>query len=282
VPDSQDNLVLRAARAFHAATGIAGGARFVLRKRIPAGGGLGGGSSDAASALLILQAIHGRPLAEPQLRALAATLGADVPFFLKAGTQLGAGIGDQLTPLPDFQRLELLLILPPFGTSTAAVYKNCAAELTMATEACRNPTSKVPVPKALAVPDDLVNDLEAPAFALHHELRELWAVVARVDAGVRMSGSGSTLFLARTFTRAVELDLAQRQLAHLQDHGVVLLRTRSQPQATPLAVSEAELPRRAAVPRARPRVVHGFRGASATSEGWDKIWAKAQEPPNHA
>lgn len=267
VPDSPDNLVLRAARRFHEVTGVAGGAHFVLRKRIPAGGGLGGGSSDAAAALRILQAWHGDPLTEARLAALARELGADVPFFLRGGTQLGLGVGEALTEVPAFPPLALLLILPPFGTSTAAVYKNCGAELTMAPDPCRNPDSKVPAYQALAVPEDLMNDLEAPAFALHHELRELREMVAHLDANVRMSGSGSSLFLARPVAMAVELDRAQSELRKLRQHGVFLMRCHSQ-----------------RVPaRERPRPVRlSFDSCSAPSVVGNRNWARAQEPPNHA
>jgi 4-diphosphocytidyl-2-C-methyl-D-erythritol kinase len=240
VEATPENLVLRAARAFYGALGREGGARFHLRKRIPAGGGLGGGSSDAAAALRILQHLHAHPLAEDELHELARGLGADVPYFLCGGTQLGLGRGDILAPIPEFPGLELLLLLPPIGTSTALVYKNSGAELTMTREDGRSAPSKALAYKALAVPTGLQNDLEVPAFALHHELQRLREVVAARYPDVRMSGSGSTLFLARPRGHGHELDRAREELSFLNRHGVYLLRTCSGPssaRSTPRAVT---------------------------------------------
>ena len=96
----EGNLVLAAARLLQTASGVSAGATIHLAKRIPTAGGLGGGSSDAATALLGLRQLWGLDLDADALRALAAELGSDVPFFVAGGTALGAGRGEQLTPLP--------------------------------------------------------------------------------------------------------------------------------------------------------------------------------------
>lgn len=122
-PD-EDNLVVRAARAFEHAVGSAAGAEVLLRKRIPVGAGLGGGSSDAASVLRALNRLHGHPLEPSRLLELAGGLGSDVPFFLCGSTlALGWGRGQRLLALPPLPRRIVLLAWPPAGSSTRAAYE---------------------------------------------------------------------------------------------------------------------------------------------------------------
>ena len=109
---TDDNLCLRAARALRAATGVTAGARLHLVKRIPAAAGLGGGSSDAAATLWLLNELWGTGLPAARLAELAAGLGADVPFFLDGPTALGTGIGEVLTPLPFPPPTWLVLLRP--------------------------------------------------------------------------------------------------------------------------------------------------------------------------
>ncbi|MEM7203929.1 MAG: 4-(cytidine 5'-diphospho)-2-C-methyl-D-erythritol kinase [Planctomycetota bacterium] len=232
LPDA-DNLVLRAAAAFALAAGDDKcGAQFRLTKRIPAGGGLGGGSSDAAAALLLLNALFGTPLSAHQLHELAACLGADVPFFLSGGTQVARGIGDLLEPVPDAAtpRFHFVLIAPPFGTSTAAIYKNCKAPLTEPAGTSTIPGGNVLSDKGLPVPDRpdaFINELEASAMRAHPELEKLAADIAlRGFRDVRMSGSGSTLFLA--FEERAAATAAMQRLASLREAGVHLEQTETE------------------------------------------------------
>lgn len=102
------NLVHRAAGLLRERTGSAEGVRIAVRKMIPAGRGLGGGSSDAAATLLALNRMWGLGLGPEEMAPLARKLGADVPFFLEGGLCLGEGIGDRLTPLPDLSPLACL------------------------------------------------------------------------------------------------------------------------------------------------------------------------------
>ena len=99
-PPGEDNLAMRAARLLQREAGATRGAAILLRKRIPAAAGLGGGSSDAAAALLGLRRLWGLDLDADALRELAARLGSDVPFFVSGGTALAEGRGERLTPLP--------------------------------------------------------------------------------------------------------------------------------------------------------------------------------------
>lgn len=130
VTSDTDNLVLRAARALRERSGITSGARLVLRKRIPVGGGMGGGSADAAAALVLLNRLWRAGLEAVDLFELGAGLGSDVPFFLCGGLALGVGRGDEVYGLRDFPELGVLVCLPAVSVSTATVYESLDKELT--------------------------------------------------------------------------------------------------------------------------------------------------------
>ena len=118
-----ENLVWRAAELLRRETGARDGARLWLEKRIPVAAGLGGGSSDAASALLALNALWRLGLSRADLRSLGARLGSDVPFFLgESACALAEGRGERLTPLPALPGREVVLAGVPVAVSTAAVY----------------------------------------------------------------------------------------------------------------------------------------------------------------
>src|SRR5262249_35230181 len=111
-PEIPDNLVGKSASLVLEALGIQGDVAFTLKKNIPAGAGLGGGSSDAAAVILALPALAGRILPEAAAHRIATQLGSDVPFFLQGGTALGLGRGEELYPLPDAPPTRALLIAP--------------------------------------------------------------------------------------------------------------------------------------------------------------------------
>lgn len=240
VPAGDDNLVLRAARLFHQQLGTPPAAHFILHKHIPAGAGLGGGSADAAAALRLLNHGHGQPLDAAALAALAVTLGADVPFMLHGGTMLGSGIGELLTPIEQAPPLRLLLLLPPFGTSTAMVYKNLGLELTMPSDAATVPPVPVSAVRGLAVSESWANDLEVsacqcePALAgLIHKIRARGFPSAELPP-VMLSGSGSTLFLPFPEVPGVEARVAAAAalLSDLAADGVLLREVRTVDAAT--------------------------------------------------
>ena len=122
VPQKQ-NSAFRAAQLFFEAAGLAGGAHIEIAKRIPSQAGLGGGSADAAAALLGLNALYGNPLGSGELARIAVQIGADVPFFLKGGCQQCQGIGEVLTPLENALCPYYLVIQPEGGVSTPAAYR---------------------------------------------------------------------------------------------------------------------------------------------------------------
>jgi 4-diphosphocytidyl-2-C-methyl-D-erythritol kinase len=127
VPSGRGNLVIRAAQLAKERFALPGGARFTLVKRIPAGAGMGGGSADAAAAIVAMLALHGmRPL-RAELLALAADLGSDVPFALTGGTALGMGRGERLRPLRLAAPLRALVAVPDWRVSTAEAFRRLDA-----------------------------------------------------------------------------------------------------------------------------------------------------------
>jgi len=183
IPGDESNLVVKAAKAAGAA------AKIRLFKRIPAGGGLAGGSSDAASTLMTL----GRANVER----IAAQLGSDIVFFLRGNSAVCTGRGETVRPIDPPACGWAVLILPPFGMPTPAVYRkfdDMNLGRTQAIEAQPDWFAWTQLSAEKLLPH-LVNDLEPPAFALNPELgrmREEWE--RRLGRPVRMSGSGSTLF----------------------------------------------------------------------------------------
>jgi 4-diphosphocytidyl-2-C-methyl-D-erythritol kinase len=187
VEASQD-LTVRAALALQRATGARLGADLQVQKRIPMGGGLGGGSSDAATVLLALNQLWGTGLRIGELAGLGLTLGADVPIFVHGRSGWGEGRGEQLWPLPLPQR-SFLVLHPGIAVSTAEVFQ--APELT------RNS----PVLRIRAFSEDLsVNDCEAVVCARHPAVAEALAWLrAQPDQhgralAARMTGTGACVF----------------------------------------------------------------------------------------
>jgi len=191
------NLAHRAATAFlRRWPDGRGGVRLRLTKRIPAGGGLGGGSANAATVLLGLCALARIRPAYADLWREARELGADVPFFLVGGSALGLGRGDEIVPLPDRPAPagQLWLALPPFAISTAAVFAALAgARRGMPSPLVLAAEIGSPAPSGRGWIGE--NDLEPAAFGVRPELEAIYTHLVGAGArSVRMSGSGSTLF----------------------------------------------------------------------------------------
>ena len=194
-----DNLVVRAADSVMAATRSSGRLGFVLQKRIPLGGGLGGGSSNAAAVLLALPFLLRKPLPIEKLMELAAGLGSDVPFFLLGGAALGLGRGTELYPLPDIPVQPAVLIAPGIHMSTAEAYAKLDRETTKVSPALTlDSFQAVAWQIANAAPSedwDSVNDFESVVFSLHPQLKSIKGKLLRLGARpALMSGSGSSLF----------------------------------------------------------------------------------------
>ena len=191
IPWDETNLVTRAARLLQSHTGTARGAAIRVEKRIPAGRGLAGGSSNAAMALYGLNILWALGLDRPALAGLGRTLGADVPFFFSGGLCLGEGIGDRLTLLPELGPLSCVLAFPAFPISTARIYAGL------------DPSALTSDPKAGRINgffetgkiDSLENSLEGTIFRFYPQLQEIKRFFK--DQGAELSlvtGSGSAVY----------------------------------------------------------------------------------------
>lgn len=193
VPTDDSNLVLRAAEALRRDAGAGGrtlGAVLHLRKQIPPGAGLGGGSSDAVGALVVLRRLWGLPVSFARLHQLATGLGSDVPFFLHGGTALGLGRGERIEVLPFVGPLRLLVGTPPFGISTAEVYSLTLQKLGVSV----TPLSAVKPPFGNDF-GAFGNDLEAVVFERWTELKAFRdALQASGARRAVLCGSGSSVF----------------------------------------------------------------------------------------
>lgn len=195
IPLDGTNLVVRAAEAYRRLSGESGGVAIRLRKRIPVGGGLGGGSSDAAAMLRALQQLNGGAVSEPDLLACTRGLGSDVAFFAsQTARALGRDRGDRIEPIPAEKRLFHLLVTPDFPIPTKAVY---GAFLSLG----QNPDI-APILQTLSsgqtsqVRSFLYNALEPTVERLYPAIRQVKEAMGREGglAHPMVSGSGSTVF----------------------------------------------------------------------------------------
>jgi len=197
VPLDGGNLVWKAADVLWRAIRRLGPPRDVLirlDKQIPVQAGLGGGSADAAATLLALVKLWRVPVRASQLTDIAATLGADVPFFLSGGTALGLGRGDEVYPLADLPRHWIVLVIPGFGVSSADAYKWYDEERDMGRGPSAREPQHVPGPWPSRAAQ-MINDLEAPIARHHPEIDQMKLALRRAGAlAAAMSGSGSTVF----------------------------------------------------------------------------------------
>lgn len=183
----EDNLVYRAAEGFFAAAGVAPAAEIRLTKHIPPGAGLGGGSGNAAAALLALNALAGNPLGQSDLSALALSLGSDVPFFLNPRPMWGSGRGERLQALPGFPTLPLVIVQPALSIDTGEAYRLISP---------REESSPMPVldtPRAVIAA--LENDFQQALYGRHPELPRATRGLMEAGAlGALLSGSGAASF----------------------------------------------------------------------------------------
>ncbi len=209
--DTENNLVMRAARALKTATGHPGGAHITLKKSIPSRAGLGGGSADAAAALQGLNALWNTGQSLKALQDFGVKLGADVPLCLCPGLMRVKGIGEHIQPLPQPPVYHLLLLKTENGLSTAEVFRrhdlrpdHAAANLELAGAALVEQN-------LAAIREHCKNQLEPTAIAM---LRDIQAAIAALNQHgalfAQMTGSGSTVF--GVFETAEAADAAHERL----------------------------------------------------------------------
>jgi 4-diphosphocytidyl-2-C-methyl-D-erythritol kinase len=193
----QTNLVYRAVDALRRELHSRAGVEIALRKTIPAGRGLGGGSSDAAAALLGYLRLTKAKLPAERLLEIGSTLGADVPFFLQGGRALGIGRGDEIYPLPDIARQAILIVSPrAIHVPTPDAYKWLkAAPLALTKSPAVSKLWKFCALCWSAQASGLSNDFEKPVFLRHPRLGQIKRALLRVGASeASLAGSGSAVF----------------------------------------------------------------------------------------
>lgn len=193
VPTDDDNLVLRAARALAARYGVGAGAALHLRKHLPAAAGVGGGSADAAAALHALCALWGLTPDPAELRALALSLGADVPVCLEGRTCRMTGIGEILSPLPPLPEAGILLVNPGVACETPAVFRARQGDFSAPGAPFHPGRDAAALAAALA---EEPNDLTQAAIAVCPPIRDVLDRLGTLEGVrlIRMSGSGATCF----------------------------------------------------------------------------------------
>jgi 4-diphosphocytidyl-2-C-methyl-D-erythritol kinase len=196
-----DNLIRRAALAVMDVMKIKGRVGFVLKKQIPMGGGLGGGSGNAASVLLALPVLAGRAIPFEKLVEIGTQLGSDVPFFLSGGTAMAIDRGTEIYDLPDIAEEPVLLLSPAVHVATGLAYSALGRSLTF-THLSSSINSFQAFVRALetgrsamAASPFSANDFESVVFRQYPQLKKIAARLRSLGVGgVRMTGSGSTIF----------------------------------------------------------------------------------------
>lgn len=194
LPTDTSNLCYRAAGLFIETSGVGGGVAIHIEKKIPVGGGLGGGSSDAASVLTGLDVLFSGALSGEQLEQLALRIGSDVPFFLKGGTSLVRGRGERIEAVRPEPFFTYLIVFPGFSIDTTWAYGRIKSLTKKAKYSNVNVYSFIES-AARGGPMELRNDFEEVMLIEYPELSQIRELLIAHDAGaVSLSGSGSSVF----------------------------------------------------------------------------------------
>jgi 4-diphosphocytidyl-2-C-methyl-D-erythritol kinase len=214
VPTDVRNLIIKAATVLQRQFGVSRGAKILLEKRIPLPGGLGGGSSNAAVALIGLKKLWNVEISDDELHSIAAELGSDVPFFLQGGTAIGTGRGEKIEEIDDAHAEHLLIVTPKLAVSTSAAF--AALKLSNLTNAdtetiltvCRNEAKSLDLRHSA-----LTNDFEQSVLADYPEIKRVKETLLELGAAnAAMSGSGASVFAI--FDKQETRQAAQKALDH--------------------------------------------------------------------
>ncbi len=227
LPQGDENIAARALLLLRERAGVEHGATLTIEKSIPSAAGLGGGSSDAATALLAGNELWKLSWSRDRLSELAAELGSDVPFFLADRAAICRGRGERIELVESYCRWPIVVVCPPEGLSTAAVYRECGATAEPPADA----RSAAPLVEALCsgdlrrVAESLFNRLQPPAARLSawiDRLRHDFAAQGCIAA--QMSGSGTSYFgLCRTALEAQHLAAKLRGAGHARAFATTML-----------------------------------------------------------
>ncbi|MBP2317580.1 4-(cytidine 5'-diphospho)-2-C-methyl-D-erythritol kinase [Nesterenkonia lacusekhoensis] len=213
IPLDERNLAHQAAQKLRERLGITSGVDLTITKNVPVAGGMGGGSADAAAALVACSALWGAGLSKEQLAEVGAELGADVPFAILGGAAVGQGVGDELSPLLTRGELHLVIVPANTGLSTPEIYQELDAMREEAGVSAEEPELDADLVRAVCTADAemvatlMTNELQAPA------VRKIPSLDRMMDAGLlegamqgMVSGSGPTVvFLTRDAAAAGQL-----------------------------------------------------------------------------
>jgi 4-diphosphocytidyl-2-C-methyl-D-erythritol kinase len=217
VPADHTNLAVRAALLLQQQFPEHGGVDIAIDKHIPMGAGLAGGSTNAAAVLVGLDRLWDLGLTLSELQELGAQLGSDVPFCISGGTALAVGRGEVLSPLPDLDRMALVICKPrQISISTVWAYQTFRAENLLSTNSIKDQHYSSQMLAAIAAHEDanyakigrlLYNDLERVVLPAYPQIAELKALLQQDSLGALMSGSGSTVFaIAQDHAHAERLE----------------------------------------------------------------------------
>jgi 4-diphosphocytidyl-2-C-methyl-D-erythritol kinase len=196
VPTDDRNLILNAANALKAKFAIDKGSVIYLEKKIPSPGGLGGGSSNAAVALLGLNKLWSIGASIDKLHEMAALLGSDVPFFLSGGTAIGTGRGTAIEPISDIELSNILVVTPNISVSTAEAFASLEPRHLTSEESERILLNcRFRAERGVFTGFDLDNDFEKTVLAAHSEIGDVKDRLLELGAArTAMSGSGASVF----------------------------------------------------------------------------------------
>lgn len=212
-PDGKDNLVYKAAELFYENIDKAPAVKINLTKNIPAGSGLGGASSDAATTLLALNKLHNGLLKESKICELSASLGSDVSFFLNGPLALCTGRGEKVEKIDKAVSFAALLVLPDVNISTKRVYESFEVDMPLFGSLHEKIESYISEGRFDLIQKICANMLAKTCFALDNRLALLQVKIQEITRmPVCLSGSGSTLFVILDNKNCPDIDLYRREI----------------------------------------------------------------------
>lgn len=223
-PPAGDNLVYKTCTAFYEISGIEPSVKITLTKNIPAGSGLGGASSDAATTLLALNKLNNQALDSNQLHKLASRLGSDVPFFLGTPQALCSGKGEKISKLDNIPPFLAVLALPNVSVSTKSIYENFKVDLLLF-ETLKEQINRLLCENRVDLVQKMcANMLAKTCFALNNKLALLKTELEKVSGlAVMLSGSGSALFVVLDKKDYQKAEFLQREVKSSLDCNSIIV-----------------------------------------------------------
>jgi 4-diphosphocytidyl-2-C-methyl-D-erythritol kinase len=212
-PAGKDNLVYKACDLFYKAINKEPSVKITLTKNVPAGSGLGGASSDAATVLLALNKLHNQLLNSNELHKLAEQLGSDIPFFLYGPQAICSGRGEKIEKMDKIFQFTAILVLPDINVSTKMIYENFKVDLELFNSLRKEIKSHISKNRVDLVQKMCANMLAKTCFALNNELALLKVKIQEITKlPVSLSGSGSSLFVIIDAEQYQKAKILQREI----------------------------------------------------------------------